>query len=1142
MFRQLKPTVFSKTTNCFVALSMLAFGLLLSGSSQAQLHKSDSIYDIWRDIGYMKFSGDKLFVQTPNAVKEIDYSMAESPKIVATHRRDAYDTFFNAENYILIDKYLIKGTNGGNSILGYTGHLEVFDTSNLSTPVYSNQVGTGISLNTHLFGGRYIIIKAYSGSFPLTSTTLYCYDVKNPAYPQNKGQIDYFPSEIFLEDRDLIVGDTVYTIRDQELWLVNYALPTLPDTLSKYAIKGPDAKVILYKEGTIFWAYSGANSIDVYELIGNNLIWQYDFDMPAGRKYGNSSYYSIKDKALFYPTDSAEIVRIPFINNGKMPVMDQVGLGEGEAMWESSWDTTDYSGSDHWQLSDTLIRFYGSGIHDDWLVSKEISVVDSNTIFQLDYLMHNNIQQTSILISENYSGNAKSASWDTLDFKPYKSSRFEWKGIAQFDLRSYRGKKVHIAVRVFSQSTIYTNVNLSNMRILQTDIHNMDSTDGKWKYRDGAWTVLSDDGFRPYNTANEDWLISDAIPVYKDSLNYLRFKSKLYIYKYNAAAGHLCEVLLSTDYNGHNPKSASWKKLEGINMPVLTKASNDFWSFGPVSLDAFQGDTVYIAFRYKSQSPNFPEWLIKDFSVYRAKGEIPHAPQIFNLNPDYYSLNAIKGLQVNSTNPNLALVAHEPTDLSTTSKDFRLSFIDISKADSLREAFIIHQNFESPDAFNSFLFKDSLVVVHEDKARTIIYSLKNNHSLKKESEFTNEDLIPLHFFGDYLLASGNSLKLYDLSDPSDPVQVYQFQGTYYQPMDVKKNDTLFYLLKNTGLYYSRDIEVWSSANPSSPRKISTLRYNSSFDAFYVANNLYYLYDERGVSSSSGGITYGELTTFAYSNGQFIEKASYFVKSPRDIVFNDDYAFISIDSYKNDPDSVGIRVIDLQNPNSLEVAYMLKDHGGCLQLAIEDDILLASYENTVVSYDLSDIPAPPSSFSLISPRGLLQKTDTTLLWHKSTDPNGNEVEYEVWMADNDQFNNKTIERTKDTFLHVNNLLPEQTVYWKVWALDDIKDSVESSETFQFNLPAMECLSPSGYIVQGNTDTSLVWSPGLNDEKDYLMYKVWMADNEQFNNKTIHQTSDTFFNISNLLPGQKRYWKVFAYNQQSDSVASKNSLKF
>jgi outer membrane protein assembly factor BamB len=240
--------------------------------------------------------------------------------------------------------------------------------------------------------------------------------------------------------------------------------------------------------------------------------------------------------------------------------------------------------------------------------------------------------------------------------------------------------------------------------------------------------------------------------------------------------------------------------------------------------------------------------------------------------------------------------------------------------------------------------------------------------------------------------------------------------------------------------------------------------------------------------------------------------------------------------------VGIRVIDLQNPNSLEVAYMLKDHGGCLQLAIEDDILLASYENTVVSYDLTDIPAQPSSFSLISPNGQIKNTDTTLLWHKSTDPNGNEVEYEVWMADNDQFNNKIVERTKDTFLHINNLLPEQTVYWKVWALDDIKDSVESSETFQFNLPAMECLSPSGYIINGNTDTSLVWSPGVNDEKAYLTYRVWVADNEQFNNKTIHQTSDTFLNISNLLPGQKKYWKVFAYNQQSDSMVSKNELNF
>ena len=131
-----------------------------------------------------------------------------------------------------------------------------------------------------------------------------------------------------------------------------------------------------------------------------------------------------------------------------------------------------------------------------------------------------------------------------------------------------------------------------------------------WGSFDGGCALMS--GYsNEVNYANEDWLISPAISLagqtgvtmnFREAINFITQISDM-------------KVLISTNYDGSsNPNtSGEWIELEGFN-----RAAGNNWTFvnsGDVSLAAYEGQTIRIAFKYLSSASAGGTWEISRVEV-----------------------------------------------------------------------------------------------------------------------------------------------------------------------------------------------------------------------------------------------------------------------------------------------------------------------------------------------------------------------------------------------------------------------------------------------------------------------------------------------------------------------------------------------
>lgn len=110
-------------------------------------------------------------------------------------------------------------------------------------------------------------------------------------------------------------------------------------------------------------------------------------------------------------------------------------------------------------------------------------------------------------------------------------------------------------------------------------------------------------GFASGAQANEDWLIGSF-----DLTGYtgaeLSFDSEFQF------GGPALEVYASTDYAG-NPATATWTILDAV-LDENT-AANSWTSSGDISLVPYVGGTVYIGFKYTSNTTDAPQWVLDNF-------------------------------------------------------------------------------------------------------------------------------------------------------------------------------------------------------------------------------------------------------------------------------------------------------------------------------------------------------------------------------------------------------------------------------------------------------------------------------------------------------------------------------------------------
>lgn len=138
-----------------------------------------------------------------------------------------------------------------------------------------------------------------------------------------------------------------------------------------------------------------------------------------------------------------------------------------------------------------------------------------------------------------------------------------------------------------------------------------------------VWTNTSSYGWKATayasstNNPAESWLVSPAINFKKAVAPMMTFEEAHRYLNGEAVADHF-SVLISTDYSSDVTK-ATWTSLD---VPNWSDGSSwDFVNIGEIDLSAYAGQTVYVAFKYVSNSSAAPTWEIKNLVIEEKKEE-----------------------------------------------------------------------------------------------------------------------------------------------------------------------------------------------------------------------------------------------------------------------------------------------------------------------------------------------------------------------------------------------------------------------------------------------------------------------------------------------------------------------------------------
>ena len=251
--------------------------------------------------------------------------------------------------------------------------------------------------------------------------------------------------------------------------------------------------------------------------------------------------------------------------------------------------------------------FGGDTASDDWLISPEVSLataIDPKLVYQTARNFGG--PELEVLISTDYDGlNPATATWTALGGALSQGS-YELVDSGVIDLSAYIGQSVHVAFHYISTGTgggegavyqvhevaIYDDVIF--FEDFEEDLGEF-TTVSLASNRDWSWGQFSGNGYAAANgfggdTASDDWLISPVIDLSAAVNPELTYQTA------RNFGGPPLEVLVSTDYDGMNPATATWTALGG----ALSQGSYELTDSGEIDLTAYAGQSVNIAFHYVS--------------------------------------------------------------------------------------------------------------------------------------------------------------------------------------------------------------------------------------------------------------------------------------------------------------------------------------------------------------------------------------------------------------------------------------------------------------------------------------------------------------------------------------------------------------
>ena len=287
-----------------------------------------------------------------------------------------------------------------------------------------------------------------------------------------------------------------------------------------------------------------------------------------------------------------------------------------------------------------------------WLISPviDLSKATDSVYVSFEYVLRYKRTTTKeqVRISTNYTDGAPStATWTTLDLKLKETPDYNtWNTAAVNIPKELLGSSnVVVALYYSSGATEASTWEVRNFAIKKGAAEGGGvtppsegsifestflGTDGGFTIKDVnkpealnfVWTNTDNYGWKASayynetktNYAAESWIISPAIKLPADEDANVSFE---HVYRYTNNKESQLTLQVSEDQN-------NWTKLT-----IPTYSTGGDWTFinsGDISLKAYKGKTIYLAFKYVSTSSECATWEIKNFAVYtgtRGSGETP---------------------------------------------------------------------------------------------------------------------------------------------------------------------------------------------------------------------------------------------------------------------------------------------------------------------------------------------------------------------------------------------------------------------------------------------------------------------------------------------------------------------------------------
>lgn len=197
------------------------------------------------------------------------------------------------------------------------------------------------------------------------------------------------------------------------------------------------------------------------------------------------------------------------------------------------------------------------------------------------------------------------------------------------------------------------------------------------------------------------------------------------------------------------------------------------------------------------------------------------------------------------------------------------------------------------------------------------------------------------------------------------------------------------------------------------------------------------------------------------------------------------------------------------------------------------------------FEIHESISPPEAFSLIAPdQNVLNTLTPEFSWNPSSDPDGTDITYELWLAKNETFLNKMVfpDLTETSYIPEFNLDDNSTYYWKVKAIDGDGQETWSNELDWYFFINQGNNPPSAFALASPGDGDVIntllpafdWNSSTDlDPDDVITYTLYVSTNFAFteNLMEIDEIPQSDYTLTTpLIAGEYYYWKVKAVDSQ------------